>query len=291
MPPLLPYIDTQALSGITGSISIACWIIVFTPQLYENFQRQSAEGLSLTFVNLWLAGDVFNVIGAILQGVLPTMTILAVYYTVADIILLMQCLVYNSRKANADHSKRVDPKHLSPATPLLDDENLYYGTQYTADNTNENTTANTRVTEPEGLPLPRWKQNLYHTLIVFSVLLSGIIGWYFTDSGEDDVRETKPQKMNFWGQVFGWLCAVLYLGSRVPQLLLNYERKSCEGISFLFFLFACLGNLAYVVSILVKDMSRQYLLINASWLAGSVGTLFLDFIIFCQFWIYSDDSE
>ena len=52
---------------------------------YENFKRKSLEGLSLTFIVLWLAGDVFNVLGAVLQGVLPTMIILAVYYTLADI--------------------------------------------------------------------------------------------------------------------------------------------------------------------------------------------------------------
>ena len=55
------------------SISIACWIVVFSPQIIENFRRQSADGLSLLFLVVWLAGDVFNILGAILQGVLPTM--------------------------------------------------------------------------------------------------------------------------------------------------------------------------------------------------------------------------
>jgi hypothetical protein len=39
----------------------------------ENFARGSADGLSLLFIALWLTGDIFNVIGALLQGVLPTM--------------------------------------------------------------------------------------------------------------------------------------------------------------------------------------------------------------------------
>ena len=55
------------------SISIACWIVVFTPQIIVNFRRASAEGLSIVFLVVWLAGDVFNVLGAVLQGVLPTM--------------------------------------------------------------------------------------------------------------------------------------------------------------------------------------------------------------------------
>ena len=57
-----------------------------------------------------------------------------------------------------------------------------------------------------------------------------------------------------------------YLGSRIPQIVLNYERKSCDGISFMF-LFACLGNLTYVISILSIDMSWNYLWVNSSWLA------------------------
>ena len=67
------HVDIAALSGITGSISIACWVVVFSPQIIENFRRSSAEGLSITFVVIWLGGDVFNIAGAVLQKVLPTM--------------------------------------------------------------------------------------------------------------------------------------------------------------------------------------------------------------------------
>jgi PQ loop repeat len=63
---------SQVLTG-TRSISIACWVVVFSPQIVENFRRGSADGLSLQFIIVWLAGDVFNILGAVLQGVLPTM--------------------------------------------------------------------------------------------------------------------------------------------------------------------------------------------------------------------------
>ena len=48
-------------------------VVVFSPQIIENFRRSSAEGLSVLFVFVWLVGDVFNIFGAVLQGVLPTM--------------------------------------------------------------------------------------------------------------------------------------------------------------------------------------------------------------------------
>lgn len=48
-------------------------VVVFSPQILQNFQRGSTEGLSIQFIIVWLLGDVFNILGAVLQGVLPTM--------------------------------------------------------------------------------------------------------------------------------------------------------------------------------------------------------------------------
>lgn len=121
-------------------------------------------------------------------------------------------------------------------------------------------------------------------------------------------------QFDLWGQIFGYLCAVLYLGSRIPQLLLNFQRKSTDGVSLLFFLFACVGNLTYVLSIFAYEPScarvegaglitgastengcaggewrreyGRYILVNTSWLVGSAGTLLLDLCIFGQFWLY-----
>lgn len=56
------HLDVEAISGICGSISIACWVVVFSPQIVENFRRSSAEGLSIQFIVVWLLGDVFNIL-------------------------------------------------------------------------------------------------------------------------------------------------------------------------------------------------------------------------------------
>lgn len=276
-PPII--IDADVVSGITGSISLACWIIVFAPQIYENFRRKSSEGLSLMFVILWLAGDVFNVLGAVLQGVLPTMIILAVYYTLADIVLLYQCLLYGN-------GSQPDYVHLSPANPMGEDvlETVLSGDySNAADNANGFGSGEPRTS--------RLMSALYKLLMVMLVVSAGLISWYISYL-RNDGKKKAPADLVFdpLGQAFGWLCAFLYLGSRFPQILLNYKRKSCEGVSFMFFLFACLGNLTYVISILAIDMSWHYIWINSSWLAGSLGTLALDFTIFVQFFLYNEDS-
>lgn len=261
MPPPIA-IDAHAISGITGSISIACWVIVFAPQIYENYVRKSLLGLSLLFVVLWLAGDVFNVLGSVLQGVLPTMIILAVYYTLADIVLLWQCLVYG------DGGEKTDGTHLLPATPMHED------------------TINA-VLSDNAPQRPLLKDGLTKVAMVMLVFLAGVIGWLITD---DPNREPDQLVYDPLAQFFGWLCAILYLGLRIPQILLNYKRKSVDGISFMFFLFACLGNLTYVISILAIDTSWYYLWVNLLWLAGSLGTLAMDFTIFIQFFIYNENE-
>ncbi|KAG7727689.1 hypothetical protein KL930_003460 [Ogataea haglerorum] len=292
-PPSPLIIDAQAVSGITGSISIACWIIVFAPQIYQNFVRSSAEGLSLMFVILWLLGDLFNVVGAILQGVLPTMIVLAIYYTLADVVLLWQCLVYGHGKP-----KHVDPIHLSPANPLTEHEPLLEnvisrGEEDAADTTGDVGSFN----DIDGVNMKglqeRSKELFYNLLMVLLVVVSGFGGWFFGGSRDDNSPPPDDDSLVFnpLAQTFGWLCAALYLGSRVPQILLNFERKSCEGISFMFFLFACLGNITYVVSILSVSTGYRYLLVNSSWLAGSLGTLALDFCIFIQFFLYKHEEE
>lgn len=299
-PPAPIVLDSQSVSGITGSISIACWIIVFAPQIYENFKRKSLEGLSLTFIVLWLAGDVFNVLGAVLQGVLPTMITLAVYYTLADIVLLWQCLAYGDEK-------NPDLIHLSPANPLNEDvletamsNEERHNRRRNQGNTTEDLESSTTSIDSSisKSSSSQFQSFLINTLMVTLVIASGVIGWYISYIKESKHHSKHPGKHNPeelifdpLAQIFGWLCAFFYLGSRIPQIVLNYERKSCDGISFMFFLFACLGNLTYVISILSIDMSWNYLWVNSSWLAGSLGTLGLDFTIFIQFFLYNENKD
>lgn len=329
-PPTAPLnLDVEAISGICGSISIACWVVVFTPQIVENFRRGAADGLSLQFIIVWLAGDVFNILGAVLQGVLPTMIILAIYYTIADIVLLGQCFYYrgftwrdevippppkvkNRRNGEVDERtgllavpqvpaivvptedrmRRPSWEHLSPAVPLLSD-----------------------VPEEKPPPPPptRLQTAAFNCLAMFMVCAAGVCGWALSRGSSNDGGSAPPTDgdaglvMNYWGQIFGWLCAALYLGSRLPQLLLNFRRKSTDGVSMLFFLFACLGNLTYVMSIFAYEpkcetagqcqpgeagaLYGRYILVNLSWLVGSAGTLLLDMGIFIQFFVYSRDES
>lgn len=140
------------------------------------------------------------------------------------------------------------------------------------------------------------------------VCAAGILGWFLGQKAKGD--ETEPSAgrgedsltFSVWGQVFGYLCAVFYIASRVPQLILNYRRKTTEGLSMLFFIFACLGNVTYVLSIVAYEprcehrqcesgevgrIYGKYMLLNLSWLAGAFVTLLMDFVVFCQYFYYN----
>lgn len=316
----------------------------------------------MVFIVIWLLGDFFNIFGAVLQGVLPTMIILAVYYTLADIVLLLQCFWYkgftlsdevnkpgngttenggatersplipdtrqqtNGNHAHVGHTNgngngyhtpprisdidrrqsthsqssfrerflSIDGTHLSPVTPLLDD----------SEQNNQHT--QTRQARPQST----LQTVLFNLGTVVLVCASGVFGWWLSASRSPPPPEDQPSTpltFNLWGQIFGYICAALYLGSRVPQLLLNYRRKSTEGISMLFFLFACIGNLTYVLSIFAyKPICRdpghcapgeasgiygRYIAVNFSWLLGSFGTLVLDACVFVQYFMYRKDED
>lgn len=128
-------------------------------------------------------------------------------------------------------------------------------------------------------------------LIVCAVVIIGILSWYITYISKTN-REKVPlsDRINFniTAQIFGYISAVFYLASRLPQIFLNIKNKSTDGISFLFFLLACLGNITFVLSVLSISLDKKYILVNLSWLIGSSGTLFMDFMILCQFFYYGE---
>ncbi|KAF4630718.1 hypothetical protein G7Y89_g7411 [Cudoniella acicularis] len=313
--------------------------------ILEQFRRGSADGLSLQFIIVWLAGDVFNILGAVLQGVLPTMKnevlthtqlILAVYYTLADLVLLCQCFYY---RGFTWHDEVIPPPKLTASNHHT--TNIGEATERTG-----LLTANVNTYERERRPSffsetsvhlnpvvplvsPRKPSNetpsltdlkpttrlqaaLFNLFAVLLVCLAGIFGWYVSNRSGNPTRhhnhghspssKEPPLTFSLWGQIFGYICALLYLGSRIPQLILNYRRKSTSGVSVLFFLFACIGNLTYVLSIFAYEPHchgkcapgeaasdyGKYIAVNASWLAGSLGTLMLDLGIFAQFFIYRE---
>ncbi|KAF9077710.1 PQ loop repeat-domain-containing protein [Rhodocollybia butyracea] len=254
-----PFNDT--LSSILGWSSLACWIVVYSPQIYENYSLQSGEGLSIFFVYIWLIGDTTNLAGAILAGLLPTMILLGAYYTLCDLILLIQVYYYRWKASNYQVTTSLEDEE----TPLL---------------ISGHSRRKDEVTPKKTIALQ------YASAMVF-VVVTGLLAWWISSSIE--VEEKPPLRhstsMAWIIQSLGWTSAVCYLGSRIPQIIKNSSTR-CEGLAPALFFFSILGNATYALSICVKSMEKDYLVTNASWLAGSALTIFLDVIVLFQFSYY-----
>jgi hypothetical protein len=50
----------KALSGMLGSISLTAWICLLVPQVLKNYRAHNADALSMTFLFVWLGGDLAN---------------------------------------------------------------------------------------------------------------------------------------------------------------------------------------------------------------------------------------
>ena len=70
--------------------------------MIENYRQQSAKGISLLFLAVWFIGDIASLAGALWANLVPTVIALSVYFCIADLILVIQCLYYNSLEARRD---------------------------------------------------------------------------------------------------------------------------------------------------------------------------------------------
>ena len=278
MAPPIDLTWNEALSGISGSISLASWIFLLVPQLIENYQNQNAEAISLTFLAIWMVGDVANLAGAIWAGLVPTVIAIAVYFCFADVALIGQCLYYNAlnrRKKEKQRATESVDEHTNGSasgqheqTPLLqesrstpprqvkrrltdvNEENLGLpgsrrrSSRRNTDDLRRNSLE--RILE-EPTTLRTWLKN---TISILGIIVVGTAGWAIAwRTGAWRPTPTSPDGDAHRGpvgaEILGYISAVLYLGARIPQIVKNQRERSCEGLSLLFFLLSLMGNASY----------------------------------------------
>lgn len=113
------------------------------------------------------------------------------------------------------------------------------------------------------------------------------------------------------GQITSWLCTGLYLGSRIPQIYKNQQRRSTSGLSPALFIAAFCGNVFYSSSILANPLAwssyppnghhgwagpegsdrATWVRLAAPFWLGAFGVLALDAIIGVQFLRFGEGKE
>lgn len=308
----IPLTWNEALSGVSGSISLAAWIFLLVrlplfpltfplspsslppspqptpilpanpslqvPQLIENYRQSSADGISLTFLLVWMIGDITNLAGALWARLVPTVIALAVYFCFADAILISQCVYYNTLNARRERRRSEAQALREGTTPteedaLLGGQDGYVSARPQTERTRTSSSGNIGLPgshrrrssarskrsshdahrdglagileEEDGSGRRAWIKN---AISVILIVVAGVAGWAIawragawrpTPIGEEE------SAMPVGAEVLGYVSAVAYLGARIPQIVKNYREKSCEGLSLLFFLLSVLGNVTY----------------------------------------------
>lgn len=254
-------------SEFLGMASLVMWIIVCVPQIINNFRNTRAvEGLSFMLIFMWTIGDSANLIGAELTGQLPFQIYLAVYFVLNDLLLFGQFLFYNCwwKRKYKDYERITVVDGTVPPIVFCISGALIL-TIHKCIPTLVQVGVVTDVRHPAGRSL--MAHNLQQSDSIFNTV-------------KDEV-----------GYGIGILSSACYLFSRIGQMYKNYRRKSTEGLSVMMFILAVFGNLTYGLSILVRETDRQFILAHLPWLIGSIGVIFLDFILLAQFRYYGTQDD
>ncbi|KAG4212396.1 hypothetical protein ERO13_A02G162600v2 [Gossypium hirsutum] len=286
-----------------GIISLVCWGVAEIPQIITNFKTKSAHGVSLLFLLTWVAGDVFNLVGCLLEpATLPTQ-----FYT---------ALVEDEKEPlkPGKHEPGIPiPKSSSKPHPRRE---FYYtsarslagsgtppfrtylrvaksgpsamGLDGDSSSDDETVSVLSKKSGTQPRPIPRAAKS-YGTFLAASLNLPfGSKALMEVKTGFTNRRLLQEHSMEHsaFGQWLGWLMAAIYMGGRIPQIWLNIKRGNVEGLNPLMFIFALIANATYVASILVRTTEWGHIKANMPWLLDAVVCVALDLFIILQYIYY-----
>ncbi|XP_077587629.1 lysosomal amino acid transporter 1 homolog [Stigmatopora nigra] len=252
--------DARDMASIyLGLLSILCFMMSSLPQYYSSCKTGNMDSaLSIWFLLLWLGGDTCNLVGSFLADQLPLQTYTAVYYVLADLMMLAMYLYYKTKHRMSENRRVL---HIVGVACVLGIASFSHLPGLVA-------------TQQEAMPATyRGRTLLSSTDLAASFTPKEIIGFSI-----------------------GSISSVLYLCSRLPQIYTNFKRKSTEGLSFFLFALVIFGNTTYGLSVLLKNPDQgegenNYVIHHLPWLIGSLGTLALDLFISVQFFSYRKSAD
>ncbi|KAI4153403.1 MAG: hypothetical protein L6R39_001583 [Caloplaca ligustica] len=279
------------LSTTLGILSILSWLFAQLPQIIRNHKLASASGLSIYFLSEWLFGDVANLLGALLTKQATWQVVVAAYYVTVDICLVSQYFWYSQYKPwrekrlsylDLDYNTRGDgtPREvlvgISPspsagttgsrrAIPTTKSNNTFESEPPSSSGSLNRNFSFPWSTKEKGTPSSSYRSIRRsgnspslgvspNTLLVVSLAFAALAkaSPLYTSSQDQTIAADAPE---IAGRILSWLSTLLYLGSRLPQIIKNHRRKSTSGLSPALFIAAFFGNLFYSTSLLTNPLA------------------------------------
>ncbi|NXK24225.1 LAAT1 protein, partial [Arenaria interpres] len=245
--------DGRDVASITlGLVSIFCFAAASFPQFYQACKTGIMDrALSIYFLLGWLGGDLLNLIGSFLADQLPLQVYTAVYYVLADLVMLSLYGYYKVKNRGRGVAAPINAAFAFLSLGTLSTVSLLGRGDAAA------------AQEPA-----RFK------------------GRSLLSAGGDQLG---PKALGTESPPF--LFSFFFFCSSLWALFFQYKRKSTVGVSYSLFALVMLGNLLYGLSVLLKNpepgqSEGDYILHHLPWLVGSLGVLSLDVVISFQFLAY-----
>ena len=258
-------ISGETISNILGLLSSIVWGFALIPQLYQNYKAQDSDAISLFLILLWLVGDYLSMLTAQIKGISKVVVYVAIYHIIIGIIFTTQIIYYRRKKY-----KRYFNDFYSPILDI--DEVTEQGVL------NEVTEQDT-IGYYNYLLLTQKEQIFIFSSTLFLIILNTY--FYF------DLHQSI-----LLADIVAWLTTLIFIGSRFPQMYLNYNRKSTQGLSVYSFIILNIANYLFLSSVLVNicdniGNENVFFISNLQWILGPITGSLLDIILFYQFYIYN----
>ncbi|KAI9165592.1 hypothetical protein LWI28_017029 [Acer negundo] len=271
-----------------GLISLVCWGVAEVPQIITNFYTKSSHGVSLSFLLTWIAGDIFNLVGCVLEPATDEDEIkpLKPGSTETSIPIPKASSKASSRKEYYYMSARSLASSGTP--PFRTDLRAAQsgpsamGLDNDSSSDDEASPPLSSVSQPR--PIPRSAAAGYGTFLAASLGLPVVKSKALSDAtagitGRKLLQHGGSTEHSALGQGLGWLMAAIYMGGRIPQIWLN-------GLNPLMFVFALAANVTYVLSIVVRNTEWENIKANLPWLLDAIVCVVLDAFIILQYIYY-----
>ncbi|CAG8555144.1 2807_t:CDS:2, partial [Cetraspora pellucida] len=216
-------------------------------------------------------GELLDLIGAILQNLLLTVILIALYNVLIDTSLLLQTYYYCYRKPpDAD-----EPDNKSDEFENNSDE--YENKSNESNNISDESTGefikpdDSNVESQMPIRQSRFKPFLKTLAGLFVICLIGGLAYLISYQTKTEYNQNTDLELKLLPQIFGWSTV-----SRIPQIIKNYKAQSTEGLSLAMFCYCALGNITFCLSIIIYSVEFKYLLSNLPWTVGSGSSLLFD---------------